>query len=129
MPGFSLSVKPFPWPPHMEQPGHPLVEARREGDRLELRQKRFTFLENRSAQLWLVPVSVTVFLADVDHRDLVVGAALEQDEQVNVPGVVLREHTHHVIEHALGLGHESSLREAIASLIMSIYIGLCTMCS
>jgi len=52
----------------VEQPGHPLVEARREGDRLELRQKRFTFLENRSAQLWLVPVSVTVFLADRGTR-------------------------------------------------------------
>jgi len=52
----------------VEQPGHPLVEARREGGRLVLRQERFTYLENRSEQLWLVPVGVQVFLAGGDTR-------------------------------------------------------------
>jgi aminopeptidase N len=52
----------------VEQPGHPLVAARRVGSRLELRQKRFTFLEKDSDQLWLVPVAVTVFLTDGGTR-------------------------------------------------------------
>ena len=52
----------------VEQPGHPLVEVQRKGDRLEFRQKRFTFLENESDQRWLVPISVTVFLPDRSTR-------------------------------------------------------------
>jgi len=52
----------------VEQPGHPLLEARREGNRLELSQRRFTYLEDGSDRLWLVPVSVTVFLPDRGTR-------------------------------------------------------------
>ncbi len=42
------------------QPGHPVVEARRAGDTLELTQRRFTYLPNDSDQTWEIPVSVRV---------------------------------------------------------------------
>jgi tricorn protease interacting factor F2/3 len=46
------------------QPGFPMVRVRREGDRLVLRQERFTYLPNTSAQEWLIPLSVRLFLED-----------------------------------------------------------------
>jgi len=45
----------------IEQPGYPIVEARRDGSRLILSQKRFTYLASPSDQIWQIPVSVTVF--------------------------------------------------------------------
>lgn len=48
----------------IEQPGHPLLEARREGERLLLTQKRFTYLPNDSDQTWLTPATVRVFYED-----------------------------------------------------------------
>jgi aminopeptidase N len=45
----------------VEQPGHPLVTARREGQALVLAQERFTFLPNPSDQRWLIPVTLRLF--------------------------------------------------------------------
>jgi len=45
----------------IEQPGFPLVEARRDGRKLTLAQKRFTCLPNDSPQTWIVPVSIAAF--------------------------------------------------------------------
>jgi len=45
----------------IEQPGFPLVEARRSGNALLLSQKRFTYLPNDSRQAWLVPIHVQIF--------------------------------------------------------------------
>jgi len=45
----------------IEQPGHPLVEAQRNGRNLTLTQKRFTYLENKSHQIWRIPVTVAVY--------------------------------------------------------------------
>ena len=45
----------------IEQPGFPLVEVKREGDRLLLTQRRFTYLDNDSAQEWLIPIGIKVF--------------------------------------------------------------------
>jgi aminopeptidase N len=44
------------------QPGFPMVRVRREGDRLVLRQERFTYLPNASTQEWLIPLSLRLFL-------------------------------------------------------------------
>jgi tricorn protease interacting factor F2/3 len=45
----------------IEQPGHPLIETRRDGHVLTLTQKRFTYLENTSDQTWPVPVTISVY--------------------------------------------------------------------
>jgi tricorn protease interacting factor F2/3 len=45
----------------IEQPGHPLVQAQRNGRNLTLTQKRFTYLENTSNQTWQIPVILTVY--------------------------------------------------------------------
>jgi aminopeptidase N len=45
----------------IEQPGFPLVEVKRVGDRLSLTQKRFTYLDNDAEQEWLIPVAIQVF--------------------------------------------------------------------
>ncbi len=43
------------------QPGYPLVTVKRQGTKLILSQKRFTFLENDDSTLWLIPISLVVF--------------------------------------------------------------------
>ena len=45
----------------IEQPGHPIVQASREGRMLTLTQKRFTYLENTSDQTWLIPVTISAY--------------------------------------------------------------------
>ncbi len=45
----------------IEQPGHPIVQARRDGRLLTLTQKRFTYLENTSEQTWLIPVTISAY--------------------------------------------------------------------
>jgi aminopeptidase N len=45
----------------IEQPGHPIVQARRKGRILTLTQKRFTYFENTSDQTWLIPVTISVY--------------------------------------------------------------------
>ena len=45
----------------IEQPGHPLVQAQRNGRNLTLTQKRFTFLENTSDQIWKIPMTLTAY--------------------------------------------------------------------
>ena len=52
----------------IEQPGFPIVEAKREGGQLVLSQKRFTHLPNESEQEWLIPVSIIVFLSNGDSK-------------------------------------------------------------
>jgi tricorn protease interacting factor F2/3 len=46
------------------QPGHPLVEVARHGDRLQLNQKRFTYLAHASTQTWEIPLTLTAWTAD-----------------------------------------------------------------
>jgi aminopeptidase N len=45
----------------IQQPGYPLVEAKRDKDGLSLRQRRFTYLDNEFDQTWLIPVDVAFF--------------------------------------------------------------------
>lgn len=42
----------------IEQPGFPIIEAKREGPSLRLKQRRFTYLPDDSDQTWLVPVTI-----------------------------------------------------------------------
>ena len=52
----------------IEQPGLPLVEAARDGDKILLTQTRFTFLPGESEQAWVIPVTVQVFYEHGDSR-------------------------------------------------------------
>ena len=54
----------------IEQPGHPLVQAQRNGRDLTLTQKRFTYLENTSNQTWQIPVTLTVYDETGDSRTI-----------------------------------------------------------
>jgi aminopeptidase N len=62
----SVSAKPIArmmenW---IGQAGLPLVEIKREGEKLLVTQKRFTYLPGRFDQSWLIPLSIRVFLKD-----------------------------------------------------------------
>jgi len=48
----------------IEQPGFPMVEAKREGQNLMLRQRRFTYLPNEFDQEWIIPITVKVFCGE-----------------------------------------------------------------
>ena len=54
----------------IEQPGFPLVEVKREGGRLLLTQRRFTYLDNDSAQEWLIPVGIQVFYGNGQSKTM-----------------------------------------------------------
>jgi len=45
----------------IEQDGFPLISVKKRGNRLELTQRRFTYLPNDSDQIWRVPVTITFF--------------------------------------------------------------------
>jgi aminopeptidase N len=45
----------------IEQPGFPLITARRQENRLILSQRRFTYLPNDFDQKWLVPITISLF--------------------------------------------------------------------
>ncbi len=54
----------------IEQPGHPLVQARRNGRDLMLTQKRFTYLDNTSNQTWQIPVTLAIYDETGDSRTI-----------------------------------------------------------
>ncbi len=57
----------------VETPGHPLVVARRENDRLVLHQQRFTFLPADAAgadPLWPIPLLIRVYHADGSSQQI-----------------------------------------------------------
>ncbi len=73
------------------RPGYPLVEARVDGSRLHLSQRRFTYLrdpapgaDDELAQLWRVPVTVRASVAGrVVDRKLLLAAA---EDELALPG-------------------------------------------
>ena len=65
----------------IEQPGFPIVEAKKEGNRLVLTQKRFTYLSRDTDQTWLVPISVRIFYENGDSKII---SALLEDKQINM---------------------------------------------
>jgi aminopeptidase N len=54
----------------IEQPGFPLVEVKREGSRLLLTQRRFTYLDNDTGQEWLIPAAIRVFYSNGQSKTL-----------------------------------------------------------
>ena len=54
----------------IEQPGFPLISVKRKGNKLELNQKRFTFLPNDSDQIWQVPVTISFFSDTVESGQM-----------------------------------------------------------
>jgi aminopeptidase N len=45
----------------VEQPGFPLLEVTRQGEKLSISQKRFTYLANEFDQQWIVPITIKIF--------------------------------------------------------------------
>ncbi len=54
----------------IEQPGFPMVEVKREGGRLVLTQRRFTYLDNDTIQEWLIPLGIRVFYSNGQSKIL-----------------------------------------------------------
>ena len=66
----------------IEQPGHPLVVAERQGNQLVLTQKRFTFLPNQFDQVWQIPVTIRWFNASGDSGTM---TQLMVDQSMTLP--------------------------------------------
>ena len=54
----------------IEQPGYPIVSAKREGNQLILSQKRFSYQPNDSDQVWQIPVSISIRSKNSDWQHL-----------------------------------------------------------
>lgn len=65
----------------IEQPGFPLITAKREDDCLVLSQKRFTFLPYETDQKWMTPV---IFRAFYKNGDSETRTILMEDQQISV---------------------------------------------
>jgi len=64
----------------IEQPGFPLITARRQNNRLVLSQRRFTYLPNDFDQKWLVPITISLFSkAGVTRRVTTLLDKIEQE--------------------------------------------------
>jgi aminopeptidase N len=56
----------------VEQAGFPLISVKKNGRRLELTQRRFTYLLNDSDQIWRVPVTIAIFSSRVQSERLTI---------------------------------------------------------
>lgn len=54
----------------IEQPGFPIVEVQRLGQKLILTQKRFTYLPNKANQHWFIPLTIRFFYRDGDSNSV-----------------------------------------------------------
>lgn len=63
------------------QTGFPLLDVRREDDKLIILQERFTFLPEPKEGLWLIPLEISAFLVNGEIRDL---SALFETREVSV---------------------------------------------
>jgi tricorn protease interacting factor F2/3 len=54
----------------VEQAGFPLIEVTRQGEKLHISQKRFTYLANPSNQQWVVPITIRVYYRDGQSRTI-----------------------------------------------------------
>ena len=54
----------------IEQPGFPLVDVRRRGDKLLISQSRFSFLPGAPGEPWLIPLDIDVFARNGEKRCL-----------------------------------------------------------
>ena len=56
----------------IEQAGFPMISVKKKGRRLELTQKRFTYLLNDSDQIWRVPVTIAFFSSKAQTERLTI---------------------------------------------------------
>jgi aminopeptidase N len=56
----------------IEQAGFPVISVKKKGTRLELTQRRFTYLPNNSDQTWRVPVTIAFFSSKTQAERLTV---------------------------------------------------------
>jgi tricorn protease interacting factor F2/3 len=54
----------------IEQPGFPIVEVNRDGNKLLLRQGRFTYLPNDSEQEWIIPLAIKIFYKNGNSKTI-----------------------------------------------------------
>jgi aminopeptidase N len=64
------------------QPGFPVITAERNDNTLTLHQRRFGYLPNDAAQIWMVPVTITAYAADDTMQTQTV---LLNQKQTDVP--------------------------------------------
>jgi len=79
----------------IEQPGYPILSAKREGTQLILSQKRFSYQENDSDQVWQIPVSISVREenSEWNHLDVLMDAESKTVELPN-DNTVYKINTH-----------------------------------
>jgi len=71
----------------VQQSGYPIVEVWREGEKLKLRQQRFTYLPNDFEQKWLIPVSVRLFF-DRGKSQTAVVLMEDREAELSIPAGV-----------------------------------------
>lgn len=54
----------------IEQPGFPIVEGQRLGERLVLTQRKFTYMPDKSTQEWIIPVTVRLFYDNGESKSI-----------------------------------------------------------
>ena len=52
----------------VEQPGHPVVTVERQGSKLKLQQRRFSYLPNTFEQLWEIPITIKMICSDGSEK-------------------------------------------------------------
>ena len=66
----------------IEQAGFPLISVKKKGNRLELTQRRFTYLPNDSGQTWQVPVTIAFFSKTQTERLTILMDGAEHEIQI-----------------------------------------------
>ncbi|WP_371802382.1 M1 family metallopeptidase [Candidatus Lokiarchaeum ossiferum] len=56
----------------VNQPGFPCIEVSQEGAKVTLTQSRFTYLENQSSNLWVIPVHLNLYMKDGSNQTMAV---------------------------------------------------------
>ena len=54
----------------IDQPGFPIVEVDKDGDKLIFKQERFTYLKNTGGQSWLIPLKIKIFYDNGDSKEI-----------------------------------------------------------
>ncbi|MHA1972610.1 MAG: M1 family aminopeptidase [Candidatus Hodarchaeales archaeon] len=54
----------------VHQPGYPVVEVKREGDKIKVNQRRFTFLPHDNDQVWMIPLTIACYSENEEPKVL-----------------------------------------------------------
>jgi len=69
----------------IEQPGHPLIEVDRQGDKLTLLQRRFTYLPQSSDALWMIPITLKMFTGKKEQSPVREISLLMEHREMEIP--------------------------------------------